>query len=72
MKIKPLYRYEREDGGITNSLNKPDCEYTERVRLIAEKGKLLTKDGENFCRVIDQDTADGWYEVDAPEETEDE
>lgn len=70
MKIKPLYRYEREGGGITVSPNKPDCEYTERVRLVAEKGKLLTKDGENFCRVIDVDTADGWYEVDAPEETE--
>lgn len=72
MKIKPLYRFERENGGITISPNKPDCEYTERVRLVAEKGKKLTKDGENFCRVIDVDTEDGWYEVDAPEETEDE
>ena len=67
MDIKPLYRYEREGGGITDSPIKPDCECTERVRLIADKGKALTKDGEKLCRVIDVDSAEGWYEVDAPE-----
>ena len=67
MEIKPLYRYEREDGGITVSLKKPDCEYAEKMRLVADEGKMLTKDGENLCRVIDVDSADGWYEVDAPE-----
>ena len=66
MKIKPLYRYEREDGGVTVSPIKPDCEYTEKVRLIADEGKMLTLDGERLCRVIDADSAEGWYEVDAP------
>ena len=70
MKQIPLYRFKRDGGGITVSPNKPECQHTEKVRLIAEKGKLLTKDGDNFCRVIDTDTADGWQEVDCPENTE--
>ena len=68
MESKILYRYERENGGITDSLNKPDCKYIERLRLIADQGKLLTNDGENFCSVIDVDSEEGWYEVDVPEE----
>lgn len=62
-----LYRYNRVDGGVTISPVKPDCEYTEMVRLVADEGKVLTKDGENFTDCIDTDTADGWYEVDATE-----
>ena len=68
MKIKPLYRYEREDGGVTVSPIKPECEYTEKVRLIADEGKALTNDGEKLCPAIDVESAEGWYEVDAPEE----
>lgn len=70
MEIKPLYRFLREDGGVTESLNKPDgAEYTIRFRLIASDGKLLT-DGtmETYC--IDVDSADGWYEIDVPDEYE--
>ena len=66
MEIKPLYRFLREDGGVTESPDKPDvAEYTIRFRLIASEGKLLT-DGtiETFC--IDVDSADGWTEIDAP------
>lgn len=70
MEIKTLYRYQREGGGITISPNKPDCEYTEKLRLIAGDGKMLTKDGEDLRHVVDVDSSDGWYEVDAPEETE--
>lgn len=62
-----LYRYNRADGGVTISPVKPDGEYTEMVRLIADDGKVLTYDGENFTDCIDTDTADGWYEVDATE-----
>lgn len=68
MDIKPLYRFLRNDGGVTESPEKPDgAEYTTRYRLIASDGKLLT-DGttETFC--IDVDSADGWTEIDAPEE----
>lgn len=65
MIIKELYRYEREAGKITVSLEKPDCEYTVKFRLIADEDKELTKDGENFTTCIDVDDTEGWYEVDA-------
>ena len=72
MKIKPLYRFLREDGGVTESPDKPKgADYTTRYRLIASDGKLLT-DGtmETYC--IDVDSADGWSEIDDPEKWRDE
>lgn len=71
MEVKTLYRFKRDDGGITDSPNKPECEYTERVRIIADKGKAVTKDGVNLYSVIDADSADGFYEVDIPEKEND-
>ena len=67
MQIIKLYKYEREKGGVTVSPVKPDGEYTEMVRLVADEGKVLTKDGVNFTTCVDTDTADVWYEVDDPE-----
>ena len=67
MQIITLYRYERDGGGTTVSPVKPDCEYTEMVRLVADEGKVLTSDGEDSTTCVDTDTADGWYEVDAHE-----
>lgn len=67
MEIKPLYRFKREDGGITDSPIKPEGEYTERVRVVADKGKAVTRDGKSLYSVIDADSAEGFYEVDAPE-----
>ena len=67
MKIKLLHRFLREDGGVTESPNKPDgAEYTTRCRLIADDGKLLT-DGTTETYCIDVDSADGWSEIDDPE-----
>ena len=68
MEKKILYRFTRPDGGVTVSPEKPDTEYTEMFRLIADEGKLLTQDGENMTSCVDTDTVEGWYEVDAPEE----
>lgn len=60
-----LYKYFREDGGITVSPQKPDGDYVELVRLIADENKLLTNgDIETTC--IDVSSADGWWEIDAP------
>jgi hypothetical protein len=67
MQIIKLYKYKRENGGTTISPVKPDCEHTEMVRLVADEGKVLT-DGENMTTCVDTDTADGWTEIDAPEE----
>lgn len=73
MQTIKLYKYTRADGGVTVSPVEPDCEYEEMVRLVADEGKMLTKDGENLTSCVDTETADGWYEVDEPrEEKEDE
>ena len=66
MQIITLYKYTRADGGTTISPVKPDCEHTEMVRLVADEGKVLTQDGENFTVCVDVETADGWYEIDDP------
>ena len=62
MTIKPLYRYQRPDGGITVSTEKPEVEYIERYRLIADDKKLITNGKESYS-VIDVENTDGWYEV---------
>lgn len=63
MTVKELYCYEREAGKITVSTEKPECDYTLRYRLIADEGKELTNDGENFTPCVDVDSIEGWYEV---------
>ena len=82
MKTKTLYRFEREDGGITHSLEKPSVPYTERIRLIADEGKAITKDGVKLYSCKDEDIIEDegtieemiaatvalWHEVDAPAE----
>lgn len=66
MQIITLYQYEREDGGVTVSPIKPDVEYTEMYRLVADEGKALTKDGVNTTPCTDVESVEGWYEVDEP------
>lgn len=41
MQTIPLYKYYREDGGVTVSPQKPECEYTQMYRVVADEGKLL-------------------------------
>lgn len=68
MKITTIYRYVRADGGTTVSPDKPEGKCTELFRIIADEGKAVTKDGENLFCVVDTDSADDWYEIDAPVE----
>lgn len=68
MEIIKLYKFIRPEGGVTVSPIMPEGEYTEMMRLVADEGKLLTKDEENFTSCVDAGSADGWYEVDEPEE----
>lgn len=63
MEVKTLYRFKRDDGGITDSPNKPKGEYIERFRLIASSGMSITTDGKNLYPVIDVDNVEGYYEV---------
>lgn len=67
MQIVNLYKYRREDGGVTVSPVKPEgVEYTMKFRLIADDGKALTRDGVELTPCCDVDSSDGWYEVDNP------
>ena len=63
MQTITLYRYTRPDGGISVSPIKPNIEYTEMVRLVADEGKALT-DGTNTTTCTDVSSAEGWTEID--------
>lgn len=71
MQIINLYKYERADGGVTVSPIKPDCEYTEMYRLVADEGKVLTN-GEIVTSCTDVESTDGWVEIDEPKEENEE
>lgn len=62
----PLYRYNRQDGGVTVSPVKPICEYEELFRLVADDGMVLT-DGTNVTPCIDTTEPDTWQEVEYTE-----
>jgi hypothetical protein len=63
MQILKLYKYMRENGGVTVSPNKPDCEYTEMYRIIADDGKMLTN-GDIVTPCTDVESVEGWEEID--------
>jgi hypothetical protein len=67
MQIINLYKYHRADGGITVSPRKPECEYTEMYRLVADEGKALTN-GDIITPCVDVESIDGWAEIDEPDE----
>lgn len=62
-----LYKYTREDGGITVSPNKPDTEYTEMFRLVADEGKVLVN-GDITTTCTDVETVEGWEEIEGEED----
>lgn len=64
MKIVNLYKFIRDDGGVTVSPMKPDIEYTEMFRLIADEGKeLVNGDVHTFC--VDVESTEDWTEIEA-------
>lgn len=66
MQTIPLYHYIRDDGGVTVSPKKPDVEYTELTRLVADEGYILT-DGDTYTFCIDTDNPDLWVEKEEAE-----
>ena len=66
MRTIVLYKFNRSDSGITVSPIKPDIDnYVRMIRIIADNGKLLTKDNIDFCYCVDVDNANDWYEADS-------
>lgn len=62
MQTIPLYRYVRPDGGVTVSTVKPDTEYIETTRLVADDGYILSN-GETTTSCIDTDNPMVWSEI---------
>lgn len=67
MQIINLYKYTREDGGVTVSPIKPDTEYTEMLRLVADEGKVLVN-GDITTTCTDVESAEGWEEIEGEED----
>lgn len=66
MQTISLYRYTRPDGGVTVSTGKPDGDYTELFRIVADEGYTLT-DGTNCTFCTDTDDPLLWSEVEDTE-----
>lgn len=69
MKKNTLYCYNLGHYYI-ESLAMPNQEFTTKLQIVSDEGKLLTKDGEKkvTATVIEESDLMNWYEVDAPEE----
>lgn len=66
MTVKLLYRYTREDGGISVSPTEPKQEHSVLYRIIADEGMSLVRDGQTFGSVTDTKFQDGWSEIETP------
>lgn len=63
MQIINLYRFIRhDDGGVTVSPVKPESDYAELYRLVADDGMVLT-DGENITSCTDTENIGAWTEI---------
>ena len=60
-----VYRYKRKGGGVTVSPTKPNGEYTELFRLVADMGMVLT-DGNIAVSCVDTEDATAWEEIKDP------
>lgn len=70
MKIKELYRYVREDGGVSVTLTEPKTDHTVLSRLIADIGHILTN-GSEMTPCVDTESPEGWTEIeDTSEDTD--
>ena len=62
------YTYLGTNGTITSPVHLEDTYFIRKVCLIADEGKMLTKDGKSFVpRVtVSEDEVDFWKEVKSP------
>ena len=69
MQKEILYQYLGTNGSILSPVHLEDIYYIRKIRIFADEGKQLTKDGINFKKAITvpEEDADNWYEVDGQE-----
>lgn len=70
MIIRTIYRYIK-DGKTTVSPVKPEADYTETYRVIAEDGMAITN-GVIECECIDTDNPSEWHDCESSAMTEEE
>ena len=60
-----FYTYLGTNGIITSPIHLEDIYYTRSIRLTADSGHLLTKDGKNFRStvMVPEDEVEEWREV---------
>jgi hypothetical protein len=60
-----LYKYLGTNGVIISPVHLEDIYYVRNLKLIADPGKMLTKDNKSFISqtVIPEDELDQWQEV---------
>lgn len=65
MKKEVRYTYLGTNGIIESPVHLEDIYYIRKIRLTADKGKRLTKDGINFSFIVTvpEDEVDLWFEV---------
>lgn len=65
MTTEVLYYYLGTNGSILSPVHLEDVYYTRRLKLTADAGKLLTKDGVETCisTVISEDDLKNWREI---------
>ena len=65
MKTQILYTYLGTNGTLTTPIHLENIYAIKKIKLIAENGTLLTKNGiDKFSEVIiEEDEKDKWYEV---------
>ena len=68
--IKPLYRYENEDGSVSiTPIKRNEGDTIHQYRLIADEGYELYYNGENqHTSVLDVPDTSGWTQEVIPEE----
>lgn len=62
MQTTILYKYDRGDNKTTVSPIKPDCDYTEMYRLVADTDSAIT-DGTTICECVDTDDSSKWRDA---------
>ena len=68
MKREILYTYLGTNGTITTPIHIEGAYYVRKVRLMAEEGKILTKDYKTYQQstVVPEEDEDLWIEVNDP------
>lgn len=66
MRKELLYTYLGTNGTITSPIHLEDIYYVRKLKLIADKGKVLTNgDIETYSVIIAEDELDKWREISA-------